>query len=88
MFTRIGRERGWPPATREQFEREAGPHGALCVGSPETVATKIARTVKALGLARVNVKYSAGTLPHDLMVRSIELLGTAVAPRVRELLVG
>ena len=85
MFTRIGRERGWPPATREQFEREAGPHGALCVGSPETVATKIARTVKALGLARVNVKYSAGTLPHDLMVRSIELLGTAVAPRVREL---
>jgi probable LLM family oxidoreductase len=88
MFTRIGRERGWPPTTREQFEREAGPHGALCVGSPETVATKIARTVKALGLARVNVKYSAGTLPHDLMVRSIELLGTAVAPRVRELLVG
>ena len=85
MFTRIGRERGWPPTTREQFEREAGPHGALCVGSPETVATKIARTVKALGLARVNVKYSAGTLPHDLMVRSIELLGTAVAPRVREL---
>ena len=50
MFTRIGRERGWPPTTRAQFEREAGPHGALCAGSPETVATKIARTVKLLGL--------------------------------------
>ena len=85
MFTRIGRERGWPPTTRAQFDREAGPAGALCVGSPETVATKIARMVKQLGLARVNVKYSAGTLPHDQMVRSIELLGTAVGPRVREL---
>ena len=87
MFTRIGRERGWPPTTRAQFDREAGPAGALCVGSPETVATKIARMVKQLGLARVNVKYSAGTLPHDQMVRSIELLGTVVGPRVRELVV-
>jgi probable LLM family oxidoreductase len=87
MFTRIGRERGWPPTTRAQFDREAGPAGALCVGSPETVATKIARMVKQLGLARVNVKYSAGTLPHDQMVRSIELLGTAVAPRVRDMIV-
>jgi probable LLM family oxidoreductase len=85
MINRIGAERGWPPATRAQFEREAGPEGALCVGSPETVAAKIARTVTLLGLSRVNVKYSAGTLPHDLMVRSIELLGTVVAPRVREL---
>ena len=87
MFTRIGRERGWPPTTRAQFDREAGPAGALCVGSPETVATKIARMVQQLGLARVNVKYSAGTLPHDQMVRSIELLGTVVGPRVRELVV-
>jgi probable LLM family oxidoreductase len=87
MFTRIGRERGWPPTTRAQFDGEAGPAGALCVGSPETVATKIARMVKQLGLARVNVKYSAGTLPHDQMVRSIELLGTVVGPRVRELVV-
>jgi probable LLM family oxidoreductase len=86
MINRIGRERGWPPTTRAQFEREAGPAGALCAGSPETVAAKIARSVKSLGLARFNVKYSAGTLPHDLMVRSIELLGTSVAPRVRELL--
>jgi alkanesulfonate monooxygenase SsuD/methylene tetrahydromethanopterin reductase-like flavin-dependent oxidoreductase (luciferase family) len=48
MFTCIGRERGWPPTTRVQFERDAGPDGALCVGSPETVATKIARMVKRL----------------------------------------
>lgn len=86
MINRIGGERGWPPATRAQFEREAGPDGALCVGSPETVAAKIARTVQVLGLSRFNVKYSAGTLPHATLMKSIELLGTRVAPRVRELL--
>jgi probable LLM family oxidoreductase len=86
MINRIGGERGWPPATTAQFEREAGPDGALCVGSPETVAAKIARTVRLLGLTRFNVKYSAGTLPHDTLMTSIELLGTKVAPRVRELL--
>jgi probable LLM family oxidoreductase len=88
MINRIGGERGWPPTTRAQFEREAGPDGALCVGSPETVAAKIARTVRLLGLSRFNVKYSAGTLPHEALLRSIELLGTQVAPRVRELLRG
>ncbi|HET7217928.1 MAG TPA: LLM class flavin-dependent oxidoreductase [Vicinamibacterales bacterium] len=86
MINRIGGERGWPPATRTQFEREAGRDGALCVGSSETVAAKIARTVRLLGLSRFDVKYSAGTLPHDALMRSIELLGTKVAPRVRELL--
>ena len=86
MINRIGGERGWPPATRAHFEREASPDGALCVGSPGTVAAKIARTVKLLGLARFNLKYSAGTLPHDVLKTSIELLGTKVAPRVRELL--
>jgi probable LLM family oxidoreductase len=86
MINRIGGERGWPPATRAQFEREAGPDGALCVGSPDTVAAKIARTVRLLGLSRFNVKYSAGTLPHPLLMKSIELLGTRVAPRVKELL--
>jgi len=85
MINRIGSERGWPRTTRAQFEREAGPDGALCVGSPETVAAKIAGTVKRLGLSRFDVKYSAGTLPHDLLMRSIELLGTVVAPRVRQL---
>ena len=86
MINRIGGERGWPPATIAQFEREAGPDGALCVGSPETVASKIAKTVRLLGLSRFNVKYSAGTLPHDLLMRSIELLGTKVGPKVREML--
>lgn len=86
MMTRIGAERGWPPASRTQFEREAGPWGALCVGSPETVALKIANTSRVLGLARFNMKYSNGTLPHDKLLRSIELFGTTVAPRVRELM--
>jgi probable LLM family oxidoreductase len=86
MINRIGGERGWPPATRAQFEREAGPDGALCVGSPDTVAAKIARTVRLLALSRFNIKYSAGTLPHAVLMRSIELIGTKVAPRVRELL--
>jgi probable LLM family oxidoreductase len=86
MINRIGGERGWPPATRMHFEREAGPDGALCAGSPETVAVKIAKTVRALGLSRFNIKYSAGTLPHDKLMTSIELIGTKVAPRVRELL--
>lgn len=85
MMTRIGAERGWPPVTRDHFEREAGPDGALCVGSPETVAAKIARTIKTLGLARFNMKYSNGTLPHDAMLTSIELFATKVVPRVREL---
>jgi probable LLM family oxidoreductase len=86
MMTRIGGERGWPPPTRAQFEREAGPFGALCVGAPETVAAKIANTSKALDLSRFNMKYSNGTLPHGKLMRSIELFGREVAPRVRELL--
>ncbi len=86
MMSRIGAERGWPPVTRAHFERESGPDGALCVGSPDTVAGKIARAMKALNASRFDLKYSNGTLPHDLLMRSIELYGTGVAPRVRELL--
>jgi len=86
MISRIGRERGWPPPSRAQFDGEASPTGALCVGSPETVAVKIANTARLLGLSRFNMKYSNGTLPHDKLMRSIELFGTKVAPRVRELL--
>lgn len=84
MMTRIGRERGWPPVSKSQFEHEAGPNGALCVGSPETVAKKINRTVEALGLSRFDLKYSTGTLSHDKMMTSIELIGREVAPRVRD----
>jgi alkanesulfonate monooxygenase SsuD/methylene tetrahydromethanopterin reductase-like flavin-dependent oxidoreductase (luciferase family) len=86
MINRIGRERGWPPTTRAHFEREAGPEGSLYVGAPETVVAKIVRTVRALGLSRFDLKYSAGTLPHALLMKSIELIGTGVAPRVREIL--
>ena len=85
MMTRIGAERGWPPATREHFEQEAGASGALCVGAPATVAAKIARTIKALGLSRFSMKYSAGTLPHPALMESIELFRAAVVPMVREL---
>jgi probable LLM family oxidoreductase len=84
MHGRIGRERGWPPLSRAAYEQMAGPNGALCVGSPATVAEKIARTVNALGLSRFDMKYSAGTLPHDKLMRCIELFGTQVAPMVRE----
>ena len=86
MITRIGGERGWPPATRAQFEREAGPDGALFVGSPETVAAKIVQTARVLGLSRFNLKYSNGTLPHSALMKSIELIGTIVAPRVRDMM--
>jgi len=84
MMSRIGAERGWPPIGRDHFEREAGPDGALYVGSPETVAAKIVSTVKALGVARFDMKYSSGTLSHDKLMTSIELFGTKVAPIVRE----
>ncbi|MBN8611169.1 MAG: LLM class flavin-dependent oxidoreductase [Deltaproteobacteria bacterium] len=86
MRKRIGAERGWPPPTRAQFDQEAGPRGALYVGAPETVAQKIAATAKTLSLSRFEMKYSNGTMPHAQMMRSLELLGTRVAPRVHELL--
>lgn len=86
MYARIGRERGWQPMTRDAYEQQAGPSGALCVGAPETVARKIVRSVKALGLSRFDMKYSAGTLPHELQMRSIELYGTKVVPLVQEML--
>ena len=86
MTTRIGRERGWAPMTRDHYENEAGPDGAIYAGSPETVARKIAATVNALGITRFDLKFSNGTLPHEKMMRSIELYGTEVIPRVRELL--
>jgi len=82
MHSRIGRERGWPALTPQAFEQMAGPNGALCVGSPETVAAKIVRATKALGLSRFDMKYSAGTLPHEKMMKSIELYGTQVVPLV------
>jgi probable LLM family oxidoreductase len=85
MRDRIGAERGWPPATRASFDQEAD-GGSLYVGAPETVARRIAATAKALGIARFDMKYSSGTLPHVKLMRSIELYGTKVRPLVREML--
>lgn len=82
---RLGRERGWGPPSRAEFDREVDA-GSMYVGAPETVARKIAATVQALGLSRFEMKYSQGTLPHDAMMRSIELYGTRVIPMVQEML--
>lgn len=85
MRDRIGAERGWPPMARAEFEQEVE-RGSLYLGSPETVARKIAATVKTLGASRFQLKYSAGPLPHDKLMRCIELYGTKVVPLVREML--
>jgi probable LLM family oxidoreductase len=85
MHDRIGAERGWPPIGRADFEREVE-RGALHLGAPETVAHKIAATAKALGIVRFDLKYSAGTLAHDKLMRCIELYGSKVIPLVRDML--
>ncbi len=82
---RIGAERGWPPVTRAGFEQEVS-EGSLYVGSPDTVARKIARTVSLLNVDRFDMKYSAGRLPHELLMQNIELYGAEVMPSVRRLL--
>jgi probable LLM family oxidoreductase len=83
---RLGSERGWGPGSRREFEAMCTPEGALYVGSPETVAAKVALLKKNLGVDRFDLKYGNGTLPHPAMMRSIELFGTEVAPRVAALL--
>jgi probable LLM family oxidoreductase len=83
---RIGAERGWGPMSRESFDREASEHGSLYVGSPETVARKIASTATELGLSRFDMKYSAGAMPHERLMHCIELYGSKVIPLVRELM--
>ena len=85
MRDRIGAERGWPPMTHEHFDAEIE-HGSLYVGAPETVASRIATTVKALGISRFHMKYSAGKLSHEKIMRCIELYGRKVIPLTRDLL--
>ncbi len=87
MRDRIGAERGWPPMLRSEFDQEAD-FGSLYVGSPQTVAERIAATIKLLGLSRFDLKYSAGLLSHEKMLNSILLYGTKVLPLVRDLLSG
>ncbi len=83
-FTQIGRERGWPPVTRAQFDDVRGPRGALLVGSPAEVADKIARHSEALGgVSRVTFQMDSALLTQAQFLRSIELLGSQVAPLLR-----
>jgi probable LLM family oxidoreductase len=83
-MNRIGRERGWPPFTREQYEAQRQPHGAWFVGDPDEVAAKILAQHALFGHDRFLLQLTVGTMPHDKVLRAIELLGTKVAPIVRE----
>jgi probable LLM family oxidoreductase len=84
-FTEIGKERGWPPTTRAQFDAVRGPTGALLVGDAETVAAKILYVNEALGgISRITFQMGVSTLPHPKMLRAIEILGTRVLPIVRK----
>lgn len=85
MRDRIGAERNWPPMQRAEFDAEAD-RGSLYVGSPETVARRIASTVRTLGLSRFEMKYSAGMLPHEKLMDSLALYGQRVIPMVRDML--
>lgn len=86
QHAKFARERGWGPTSEAQYRRMAAPDGALFVGSPETVAQKIAAMAKHLQLERFQLKYSIEDLSHEQSMKSIELYGTKVIPRVKELL--
>lgn len=83
-MTRIGKERGWPPITRDHFDAVRGTHGALMVGSPDEVAEKILRHSEAIGgISRITFQMDVADLPQTKLLRSIELLGSHVAPILR-----
>jgi probable LLM family oxidoreductase len=86
VITRFSKIRGFAIPTEESFMHEIGPDGALHVGSPETVAQKIAQTLRSLGANRFDLKYGMGGLSHEVLMTNIELYGTEVIPRVRKLL--
>ncbi|CAN7358800.1 LLM class flavin-dependent oxidoreductase [Rhizobium rhizogenes] len=86
VMNRIGRERGWGPTSRAQFDQSRGQHGALFVGNPETVAEKIVAHHKLFKNDRFLLQMAIGTMPHDQIMRGIELYGTKVAPLVRKAL--
>ncbi|MEO8470729.1 MAG: LLM class flavin-dependent oxidoreductase [Chryseolinea sp.] len=80
-FTEIGKERGWPPVTRAQFDAQSGPSGALLVGNPEEIAEKIIRHSEALGgISRLTFQMDMAHLPQEELLQSIELMGTKVSP--------
>jgi probable LLM family oxidoreductase len=84
MFTKVGKERGWPPATRAQYDQMAGPHGAFLIGSPDTVAAQLRQADRDLGgVDRVTFQMSSAARNQPAMLRSIELLGQAVRPQLQ-----
>jgi alkanesulfonate monooxygenase SsuD/methylene tetrahydromethanopterin reductase-like flavin-dependent oxidoreductase (luciferase family) len=85
MRDRIGALRGWPPVTRAEFENEVE-HGSMYVGSPETVARRMASAIATLGAGRFDLIYSAGTTPMSDRMRAVELYGSEVVPLVRDIL--
>ncbi|NGO12587.1 LLM class flavin-dependent oxidoreductase [Streptomyces sp. HC44] len=84
---RIGALRGWPPVRKEEYAAEIE-HGSLYIGSPETVARKMADAIKALGVGRFDLIYTAGAQPISARLRAVELYGTKVLPMVRDILAG
>jgi probable LLM family oxidoreductase len=85
VIRHVSKTRGFAVPTKDSFLHEIGPHGALYVGSPETVAQKIAANLTTLGATRFDLKYGMGGLSHQALMATIELYGTQVIPRVREL---
>jgi alkanesulfonate monooxygenase SsuD/methylene tetrahydromethanopterin reductase-like flavin-dependent oxidoreductase (luciferase family) len=83
-MTQLGKERGWQPMTRQAFDHMRSKRGALLVGSPQEVTEKILYEQELLGLTRFLLHISVGTMPHDKVMKAIELLGTKVAPEVRK----
>jgi alkanesulfonate monooxygenase SsuD/methylene tetrahydromethanopterin reductase-like flavin-dependent oxidoreductase (luciferase family) len=85
FIDRLGRERGWGPASKGHYIHEIE-HGSLYVGSPDSVAKKIAHAIQSVGASRFDMKFDNGTVPHEHALKSIELYATEVVPRVRKLL--
>ena len=84
VMSKLGRERGWPPMSRQQYETARSPQGALLTGSPQQVADKILYEYSLFKNSRYLLHISVGTMPHDKVMRSIELFATKVAPEVRK----
>ena len=86
VMNRIGRERGWPPSGQREFEAACGPNGHLLIGDPERVADRIIELHRIFGNDRILIQMAIGAMPHKQLMHAIELLGTKVAPRVKEAL--
>jgi probable LLM family oxidoreductase len=86
VMNRIGEERGWPPGTRDQFDSSTDLHGALLVGSPQEVIDKILYQYELFGHTRFLAQMSLGSMPHNKVLHSMELLGTRVAPEIRKVI--